>query len=1351
MLSQDALASYLERVRSTATIGRRPADAVVPLSFGQEQVWLHGLLAPTLPLYNETVTIRYAEALNVDALENSLNEVVRRHEAWRTTIEVVDGEPFQKVHAAQPIPFHHIDLTPLQAASREEEARSLATESAVRLFDLERGPLLRALVITLAENDHRLFLILHHLIFDGASIRAVFLPELLRLYAGFSQGRQPYLPELSFQYGDYAYWQRQKRAANMEASAAYWRSQLASPPVLALPSDRPRPAMLTFRGASRTFQFSESVTTALRECAAREDVTLFNLLFATFALLLGRLSNQKDVAIGVPVAANTDPQLEALLGYFLNTVVFRTDLSGNPQFRELLSRVHEVTIAALSHAEVPLQDIVQDLHPSREGAAPIFQTLFSMAPPLAELPPQWSMSEVEVCTGTAKEDLEVQLDDRGDRIIGRIFYKTDLFDASTIDRLVGHWTILLTSAVEDPRCHISDLPLMSEAEHRWLISEVNDTTAEFPSDKCVHQLFEHQVAGTPGAVAVLFDEDSLSYYELNRRANQLAHYLRKLGVKPDARVAICVERGFEMVVALLAVVKAGGAYVPLDPAYPVERLRFMLEDCSPVALLTQRHLKGIFAGLRDDLPLLDLAAASAAWCNLPETNPDPGAIGLTAESLAYVIYTSGSTGVPKGVMIEHRSLVNRIVWMQRAYELISDDAVLQKTPFSFDVSVWEFFWPLLTGARLVMARPEGHRDPLYLCEAIRRYGITTLHFVPSMLQAFLTHADQVVHSKLRRVVCSGEALPASLVRRFQECLPKVALYNLYGPTEATVDVTAWSCPPAARQTNPPIGQPIANTRIYILNDDGEPVPIGVVGELYIAGVQVARGYLNRAKLTAERFLLDPFNTEPERRMYRTGDLARWLADGNIEYLGRNDFQVKIRGFRIELGEIETRLAAHPGVSEAAVVAREDSPGDKRLVAYYTEAAPGTNQVEADALRHHLAAELPEHMVPSAFVRLDSLPVTVNGKLDRDALPAPGSNAFGSRSFEPPVGDTEIALAEIWAELLKLDRIGRHDNFFEIGGHSLLAMRMVARTSASFRKRLTLTLFIQTPTIAHLAQLLSGKEVSQVAVVNKGSAKKIPLILVAPQPWHPRLTAHLSPEQPVISFALTQAEIASTGPKYRLEDLAACMVRKIRRSYPLSAYALAGFCQPSLLAYECAQQLRRLGYEIPLLVIGDVLPPGYLQSLSFAERSKRRLEREAFYLSAIRNSRPSDWKNLLERRIGGFRAMREQRRWEKFYRSGANDPQAIQEMYEVLLVARMSYAASPYSGRVLYLQSGNRPQTSRWDPASTWEGLLDEPEIFESSGDHTSIFEEPHIIDVARRLQLALDNAANEMIRAKALA
>src|ERR1700733_9402632 len=661
------------------------------------------------------------------------------------------------------------------------------------------------------------------------------------------------------------------------------------------------------------------------------------------------------------------------------------------------------------------------------------------------------------------------------------------------------------SIVEDTGRHLSELPIMLSRHDLWLIRQMNDTKVDFPGMSCIHQLFEDQVARTPSATAVVFHEDSLSYEELNRRANMLAHYLRELGVKPDMRVAICAERSFEMVIALLAVIKAGGAYVPLDPAYPADRLRFMLEDCAPVALLTQGHLRSIFAGISDGRPVLDLAAATPPWLSMPETNLDRNAIGLTSQHLAYIIYTSGSTGMPKGVMVEHKGLVNRIIWMQRAYNLTCDDAVLQKTPFSFDVSVWEFFWPLITGARLVMARPEGHKDADYLCEAIHRNRITTLHFVPSMLQAFVEQADQVECSSLKRVVCSGEALPGALVRRFRERLPRVALHNLYGPTEATVDVTAWTCPSGVpQQSNPPIGRPIANTQIYILDDSREPVAIGAVGELYIGGVQVARGYLNRAELTAERFLPDPFTSSQGGRMYRTGDLARWLEDGNIEYLGRNDFQVKIRGFRIELGEIEARLAEHPGVREAVVIAREDTPGDQRLVAYYTLAGTGDSELEplsVESLRAHLSEKLPDYMVPAAYVRLEFLPRTPNGKLDRKALPAPDGDAYAVRGYESPRGEIEIRLAQIWADLLKLGKIGRYDNFFELGGHSLLAVRVVTRLQQALRLEVAMRDLFAHPVLADLARSLETAAHSVLPLIaHCERGKKVPLSFAQQRLW-----------------------------------------------------------------------------------------------------------------------------------------------------------------------------------------------------------------------------------------------------------
>src|SRR5215831_13586236 len=672
----------------------------------------------------------------------------------------------------------------------------------------------------------------------------------------------------------------------------------------------------------------------------------------------------------------------------------------------------------------------------------------------------------------ARFDLTVSLGELGDGIRGVGEHATSLFEAATIERYFRYFRNLLEAMVADDRQAVDRLTLLDASERHRVLYDWNETATEFPQDKCVHQLFEAQVEKTPEAVAMVYEDEELSYAQLNARANRLAHYLRELGVRPDDRVAICAERSFEMVIALLAVLKAGGAYVPLDPAYPVERLRFMIEDSLPIALLTQSHLEKLFTGTDDRVPVLDLASATPPWQEHPDTNPALDAIGLAPQHLAYVIYTSGSTGQPKGVMVPHRGVVNRLVWMQDSYGLDVHDAVLQKTPFGFDVSVWEFFWPLFTGARLVMARPEGHKDPAYLVEAILQNKITTVHFVPSMLQAFLEYADLSENSVLVRVVCSGEALSGMHVRRFHERVPNATLYNLYGPTEASVDVTAWTCTPNSAQSIVPIGRPIANTQIYILDRVGEPVPVGVVGELYIGGVQVAQGYLNRPELTAEKFLKDPFTNDPHGRMYRTGDLGRWLADGNIEFLGRNDFQVKIRGFRIELDEIEARLAEHPAVREVVVVARKEAPSDKRLVTYYTTSlndGSEANAPSAEQLRTYLSASLPEYMVPAAYVRLEAWPLTPNGKLDRKALPAP--EMISTAAWRAPRTPQEEILCSLFAEVLGLEKVGLDDNFFNLGGHSLMATRLVSRIRTILGVELALRTLFEFPSVGGLGPRL----------------------------------------------------------------------------------------------------------------------------------------------------------------------------------------------------------------------------------------------------------------------------------------
>ena len=645
-------------------------------------------------------------------------------------------------------------------------------------------------------------------------------------------------------------------------------------------------------------------------------------------------------------------------------------------------------------------------------------------------------------------------------------------ERSTIERYVGYFCQLLEAMVADESQTIDRLRVLPEQERQKLLYEWNDTRTEYPREKCIHELFEEQVRKTPGAVAVVYEDQQLSYEELNRRANRLAHYLREVGVKPDERVAICVERGLEMLAGLLGILKAGGAYVPLDPAYPAERLNYMLQDSDPRVLLTQGFLQDRFSAVRTSIRIINLTDA-LSWQDQPESNPDRNAIGLNSEHLAYVIYTSGSTGKPKGALTEHRAICNRLIWMQDAYGLNMDDAILQKTPFSFDVSVWEFFWPLLAGARIVMARPEGHKDPAYLREIILRNGITTVHFVPSALQAFLDHVDEKEFRRLVRVICSGEVLPAMLARRFQALLPSLSLHNLYGPTEAAVDVTAWPCSRSVVQTSIPIGRPIANTRIYILDKYGEPVPVGVAGELYIAGAGLARGYCKRPGLTAERFVADPHGAAGTR-MYRTGDLARWRADGNLEFLGRTDYQVKIRGFRVELGEIEAVLRSHAGVQDAVVIAREEEPGEKRLAGYVV--ADSNQRIDGSSVREYLRTRLPEYMIPASITVLDRWPLTPHGKLDRKALPAP--ELISVAEYRAPSSLAEELIVGIWEQVLGIKPISISDNFFDLGGHSLLVTRINSRLSRIFGVSIPLKTSFDGPTPremgCYLAEVCGGE-------------------------------------------------------------------------------------------------------------------------------------------------------------------------------------------------------------------------------------------------------------------------------------
>ncbi|CAJ7738940.1 syringomycin synthetase [Burkholderia pseudomallei] len=1079
-----ALAERLEAENTEVLppIPLAPRDGRIALSLAQQRLWFLTQLEGVSEAYHMSGAVRLDGPLNREVLQRALNRIVMRHEALRTCFVREEGEPIQVIqpHADLTVSYH--DLR--EAEQSEQRAKDLSQAHASAPFDLSRDLPVRVLLLQLEDEAHVVQVVMHHIASDGWSV-GVFLQELSALYGSFIAEQGDPLAPLPLQYADYAAWQRRWLASGqLEKQGAFWQTNLSgAPTLLELPTDRPRPPKQSHAGASVEVKLGAALSERVKRLSQRHGVTPYMTLLSSWAAVLSRLSGQEEVVIGSPVAGRNRTEVEALIGFFVNTLALRLDLSSEPTVGELLKRTKAQVLSAQAHQDLPFDQVVERVKPPRSTAhPPLFQVMFVWQNmPAGELTiPGLTIRAVETPLQTAQFELTLSLREAGDDIVGHLNYASALFDESTVRRYVTYWCRLLEGMTAgSANVSVARLPLLDEAERKQVVYEWNATERDYPIEQCIHQLFEAQVDRKPEAIALTFDGQRLSYAELNARANRLAHYLQARGVGPDRLVALCAERGIEMVVGLLAILKAGGAYVPLDPSHPPERLRRMLDDTNPVAVLVDDIGADALASFESHVaarsPRVHLSRDIAQWraCN-PANPPTPRE--RAARRLAYVIYTSGSSGEPKGVMNEHRGVVNRLWWMQQTYALDERDAVLQKTPFSFDVSVWEFFWPLMSGARLVIAKPEGHKDPAYLSELIDRERVTTLHFVPSMLQAFLEDEGAARGcGSVKRVMCSGEALPPSLVKRFYRCLPDARLHNLYGPTEAAVDVTAWACDAEEGGASVPIGRPIANTRIYVLDEYGQPVPRGVAGELYIGGVQVARGYLNRPELTRERFVDDPFVAGG--RLYKTGDLARWRTDGSLEYLGRNDFQVKIRGFRIELGEIEAQLAKVAGVREAVVLAREAAPdtkrhaasnensasnsGEKRLVAYYT------GDADATALRAQAAQHLPSYMVPSAYVRLDAWPLTPNGKLDRHALPAPADDAYARAEYEAPQGAKEEALAAIWKDLLPVERISRHDNFFELGGHSLLAITLIEHMRRANLHADVTTLFTA-PTLADLA-------------------------------------------------------------------------------------------------------------------------------------------------------------------------------------------------------------------------------------------------------------------------------------------
>ena len=1058
---------------SAPPIVPRAKNTDLPLSYAQQRLWFLDQLQPLSAFYNVPVALRLVGTLNVAALEQSLQKIIHRHEALRTNFVTVDGQPTQVIQTQGNWKVSIVDFKYLSTTEQEIATQQLAQQQAIQPFNLATEPLIRPTLIVLSKTEHALLVCMHHIVFDGWSV-GVFVEELAALYNAYSQGQPSPLAPLPIQYADFAIWQRNWLQGDvLQSQLSYWQQQLANAPaLLSLPTDRPRPSVQTFAGAYQQFALPTELTDRLVKLSQEQNCTLFMTLLAAYDTLLYRYTGAVDILVGSPIANRDRSEIEGLIGFFVNTLVMRSNLAGNPSFSELLSRVQEVALSAYAHQNLPFEILVEALQPERDlSHTPLFQVMFALQ--------NASPSEVELAGltvtpwiiegATAKFDLSLLMQNTATGLVGCWEYNTDLFDASTIKRMTGHFVTLLEGIITNPEERISQLPLLTAIEQQQLLVEWNNTQADYPQNKCIHQLFEEQVELAPDAVAVVFGNQQLTYHQLNCRANQLAHYLRSLGVTLDVLVALCVERSLDMVVGLLGVLKAGGAYLPLDPEYPIERLSFMLEDAQVSVLLTQQHLIERLPKYQAKLVCLD-----ETWSQIAQNNQENPSSGVKAFHLANLIYTSGSTGRPKGVMVEHKGLCNLAQAQIQTFGLTSDSRVLQFASFSFDASISEIVMAFGSGGTLYLGTKNSLLPGKPLIEQLKNYGITHITLPPSAL-AVMPGSELPT---LQTIIVAGEACSAELIKQWSVGRN---FFNAYGPTEATVCATIAKC---TNDEKVNIGKAIANTQVYILDENLQPVPVGVSGELHIGGVGLARGYFNRPELTPEKFINNPFGSG---RLYKTGDLARYLSDGNIEYLGRIDRQVKIRGFRIELGEIEALLSQHDDVQLCCIIVREDTPSNERLVAYVVPQKDVT--LTTGELRQFLTDKLPGFMVPAAFVILESLPLTPNGKVDRRALPAPDLQQELS-DYVIPNTEVERIIADIWQKALAIEKVGIYNNFFDLGGNSLLIVKINQQLQEKLGLEVSIVDMFNYQTISSLSQYLNIKFYQKNTTIKQNTSRTL---------------------------------------------------------------------------------------------------------------------------------------------------------------------------------------------------------------------------------------------------------------------
>ena len=1288
-----------------------------PLSIAQERLWVLDQLHSHNLTQNLSCGFYITGALARQPLQAALDELQRRHDILRTEFHSVDGVPLQVVSAPAPFPVATIDLRHFPQQERENQLLRLRREETATPFDLTRGPGWRAILFQVTESENILLVVAHRIVCDEVSIRLL-LSEVKMLYETRRSGN-PLEIAMPLQYYDIA----ARDAVSQDDRVSYWKQRLqGAPSSIDLLTDRQRQAGQAFRSEKQRIWIEADLAEKVRILAQSLGAPLSTTLCAIFTVLLSRYSRQDDLILGTRVSGRVGPEMDKVIGPLENLLALRIDASGDPSLSELVTRVRKGTEEALLHQDVPFQTVLKQLDLERDMSRhPLFQIMFT--PPSSMDAGDAELRLLEFESAAEQFELSLGFSAKRNRMEVCFTYNPDLFDAKTIERMCGHFHVLLRSTVENPGLNISRMPLITQAERNQLLVEWNDTRVDYPRNKPLHRFIEEQVEKTPNALAVIYEREQLSYRQLNHRANQLAHYLRKLGVGPDVLVAVCLHRSLDLVTALLAILKAGGAYVPLDPDYPKDRLETMLRDANPPVVLTQsnllfqlpNHVPNVFCFDRD-------------WPSVAFESSQNVSVTVNGKNLAYAIYTSGSTGKPKGVPNVHEGIVNRLLWMQDAYQLTGRDRVLQKTPFSFDVSVWEFFWPLMTGATLVMAIPGGHRDSAYLAKLIADQGITTLHFVPSMLSIFLETDGLERCRSLRQVFASGEALPFELQQRFFERLG-CELHNLYGPTEASVDVTYWACRPNSQQPIVPIGRPIANTQIYVLDTNLEPVPIGVAGELHIGGIGLAQGYLNRPDLTAQKFIPDPFSNATTGRLYKTGDLARFLPDGNIEYLGRIDHQVKLRGFRIELGEVEAVLGELSGVRQAVVSVREDVPGDKRLVAYLI-AFPGY-ELDIERVRKELNEKLPEHMVPSKFAVLAEFPMTTSGKVDRKALPAPPQERKASGAVIPPRNELESRLTSVFGKVLGLASVSVTDNFFDLGGHSLTAARLLAEVKEITGRQIPLSVLFRSATVEALAESLDDHEDDNQPVVMQiqgGDGRRLPFFAIVPPAeealGYAILARHMGTGQSVYKIQ-GHAPIVGKRPytEEEMQSLATEYAAAMRRVQPEGPYCLGGLCDGAHIGERVLLELESQGQEVALFAVIDtwVLQNSqrpFLWRVDYAHQRLRQVRNRSF------GEQIQLYKRAINKQIQKLTRKRSARTdWEQAYWPS-------------------NYVPPRFHAPVILFKRPKQPFYYVKDPLMGWgprtaKGV----EVYEIDFDHNYLLREPHVGVLGEKLVACIERAS----------